>query len=671
METILLKCGYCGAAIDLDEVSLESRICKCRYCRKTVLIPKDRGQVKKWFNRAEELRAACEFDRAIDVYEKILTEDNTDPQAHWGMALSKCGIEFVLDEKTGEYLPTCHRTTEQTILAEPEYQAALQHAEESQRVVIEAEAQKIHEIQKKILSISRQEQPYDVFISYKEEDEQKNRTKDSVLAQQIYDELKKKNYRVFFARKTLEGKLGTEYEPIIYAALSSAKVMVVVGTKPEHFKATWVRNEWRRFQLMGKDSGKTIIPAYRDMYPDELPPELSALTALDMEKIGFLQELVDSVGRCLGAKAGDTDEGNGGIGRERLAKNGNTFIDLGKIDKAKASFEQMTETYPEDYRGWWGLIECETNRFRNVMPDSISIFDEWYKDAYITAAESKREVLRDRYYDYLRLVSPKLAERELIAARSQIEKHNKEISHLDQQIASQKAIIKREDNVPQQTTEEMEIKIAEEQKTIDKINHEETMQTLAIVFSIGCVFAGFIMFGVGGFGKVLLGILLLFVGVVVFGCNVGSRPTRGSVKSCTERIEKYKQQKQEKDKEAERTKSKARAEIEKLEADKRRSNDIIATVQRYSTRQISDISAELYEKRVSEIENQIAKKKGIYAADQMPNSMSKKAHYSTEEVSIDCPLCGKTLTGNRDDLLAAGFIECDNCGTRISVGRKA
>ena len=44
--------------------------------------------------------------------------------------------------------------------------------------------------------------------------------------------LVEKGYRVFFARITLEDVAGTEYEPYIFAALNSAKVMVVLVKRP-------------------------------------------------------------------------------------------------------------------------------------------------------------------------------------------------------------------------------------------------------------------------------------------------------------------------------------------------------------------------------------------------------------------------------------------------------
>ena len=86
---------------------------------------------------------------------------------------------------------------------------------------------------------------------------------------------------MFYAAITLEGKLGNEYEPIIFAALHSAKVMLVVGTKIEHFTAVWVKNEWSRFlKIIQKDRSKLLIPCYRDIDAYELPEEFAHLQAV-------------------------------------------------------------------------------------------------------------------------------------------------------------------------------------------------------------------------------------------------------------------------------------------------------------------------------------------------------------------------------------------------------
>ena len=81
------------------------------------------------------------------------------------------------------------------------------------------------------------------------------------MAQEIYYQLTEQGRRVFFSRITLEDKAGTEYEPYIFAALNSAKVMIVVTTSAEHVNAVWVKNEWSRFlSLMRKDRSKLLLP---------------------------------------------------------------------------------------------------------------------------------------------------------------------------------------------------------------------------------------------------------------------------------------------------------------------------------------------------------------------------------------------------------------------------
>lgn len=163
------------------------------------------------------------------------------------------------------------------------------------------EATVISDIQKKSLEISSSEEPYDIFICYKETDENGNRTKDSVLAEDIYNRLTELNYKVFFARKTLENKLGIEYEPYIFSALNSSKVMLVVGTSTDNLNSVWVKNEWSRYlDLIKKErKNKTLIPVYKDIDAYELPEEFSMLQAQSMDKVGAIQDLLSGIGKIV------------------------------------------------------------------------------------------------------------------------------------------------------------------------------------------------------------------------------------------------------------------------------------------------------------------------------------------------------------------------------------
>lgn len=298
---MIIKCKMCGGDIEFTPGATYGT---CEYCGSTSTIPQaDDEQKLNRYNRANHFRQQCEFDKALNAYEKLLEQDDNDAEAHWGAVISRFGIEYVEDPATKKRIPTCHRVQVASILADADYLAAVEHApDETSRELYKQQAAEIAEIQKGILAISANEKPYDVFICYKETDADGQRTHDSQWAQDIYYGLTEQGYKVFFSRITLEDKLGQQYEPYIFAALNSAKVMVVVGSKPEYFNAVWVKNEWSRYlALMKTDHKRLLIPCYRDMDPYDLPEELSILQSQNMSKIGFMQDLLRGVKKVLDA----------------------------------------------------------------------------------------------------------------------------------------------------------------------------------------------------------------------------------------------------------------------------------------------------------------------------------------------------------------------------------
>jgi len=294
----ILKCKMCGGDI---EVNQDMTVGKCLFCGSTMTLPRiDSDKKARLFNRANEYRLNNEFDKAYDAYKTITEEDEKEAEAYWGMILSEYGVEYVEDPNSGKRIPTCHRTQVTNIQNTTNYKMAIQYADSERKFMYQDEAEEIDKLQRDILAVSSKEQGYDVFICYKESEENGDRTQDSVLAQDIYSELNRNGIRTFFSRISLEDHLGENYEPYIYSALSSAKVMIVVSTRREHCEAVWVKNEWARFiGFMNEDPTKTIIPVYKEMSPYEFPPELSKYQAQNMEKVGAIQDLVHGISRLV------------------------------------------------------------------------------------------------------------------------------------------------------------------------------------------------------------------------------------------------------------------------------------------------------------------------------------------------------------------------------------
>lgn len=361
----IFKCKMCGGTLEFNP---GDTVAVCDSCGTKQTLPKlDDDRRANLYDRANHFRRSNEYDKAMGIYEQILAEDNTDAEAYWSLVLCRYGIEYVEDPATHKRVPTVNRAQFTSIFDDDNYKSALHYADAAQREVYESEAKAINEIQKGILAISQKEQPFDVFICYKETDASGRRTPDSVLANDLYHQLTQEGFKVFFARITLEDKLGTAYEPYIFAALNSAKVMVVLGTKPEYFNAVWVKNEWSRYLALVKNSGgkKMLIPAYKDMDPYDLPEEFSHLQAQDMGKLGFMQDLIRGIKKIISADAPKAavketvvvSGGNAAV--EPLLKRAFMFLEDGNWQEADTYCEKVLDQDPENAQAYLGKLMAE------------------------------------------------------------------------------------------------------------------------------------------------------------------------------------------------------------------------------------------------------------------------------------------------------------------------
>ena len=110
----IIKCKMCGGDLEITE---GVTVAECEYCGTKQTVPNVDSEKKlTLFSRANRLRLAGEFDKAAGVYESIVAEFPEEAEAYWGLVLCKYGIEYVDDPTTGKKVPTCHRSSFNSIL---------------------------------------------------------------------------------------------------------------------------------------------------------------------------------------------------------------------------------------------------------------------------------------------------------------------------------------------------------------------------------------------------------------------------------------------------------------------------------------------------------------------------------------------------------------------------
>lgn len=357
----IIKCKMCGGDLNLIEGASTA---ECEFCGSRQTVPTADNEKKlTLFGRANRLRATCEFDKAAGIYESIVADFPEEAEAYWGLVLCKYGIEYVDDPATGKKIPTCHRSSFDSVMDDSNFEQAMENSDEMALRVYREEAKQIERIRKGILEVSSNEQPYDIFICYKETDYNGDRTVDSLLAQNIYDVLTEQGYRVFFSRITLEDKLGQAYEPFIFAALNSSRIMLAVGTCYEYYNAVWVKNEWSRYlKIIAQDKNKYLIPCYKGIDAYDIPKEFAHLQGQDMGKVGALQDLLRGIEKILPKKEKNTVVVQervvvGGSGDNKIASlldRGNMALEDGDWAKADSFFEDVLNNDSKNAQAYLG-----------------------------------------------------------------------------------------------------------------------------------------------------------------------------------------------------------------------------------------------------------------------------------------------------------------------------
>ena len=296
-------CNHCGS-----EYEYRNGRWICRACGSYKPEEISNEEVTLLYTAYQKLRLA-EFDEAEQAFEDILEKYPENPNAYWGRLMARYGIKYE-EDFDGRMIPTCYATSIESVTEDKDYRKALLYADAESKEYYRSQVEYIERVRLEWIGKAKKEKPYDIFISYKDSDLAHGieRTQDSFAAQEIYIHLLEQGYRVFFSRESLRDKTGEKYEPYIFNALSTAKIMLVYGSSADYIKSTWLKNEWHRFAkriASGEKHPEALLVACDGFSPSELPHALASRQCFDASRRTFFGDLDKCIERIM-AECGKT-----------------------------------------------------------------------------------------------------------------------------------------------------------------------------------------------------------------------------------------------------------------------------------------------------------------------------------------------------------------------------
>lgn len=276
-------CRYCGAPLETAETS----VCECRSCGRLQSIPLiDSAEKRELLLRAEQLRREQRYDKAIQLYERMIALSPADADVYWALALCRYGVMFFADGGL-----TLQRMQAHSFISDSDYQQALKFADEKQRRLMEDTAALIDEKQRRISELSVGIS-YDVLLCSGTDKESAG------YSMALYNRLCSEGINVFYPDVTLKTTAKSEWEPYLFSAVNSAKALILTVTDSDILNDVMVMNFCGRFISVDM-GGRAVIPVLFGVTPGELPPELSKFQALNAANLGFEQNLVSRVKALL------------------------------------------------------------------------------------------------------------------------------------------------------------------------------------------------------------------------------------------------------------------------------------------------------------------------------------------------------------------------------------
>lgn len=280
-------CPTCGGPLTYSADGLEAA---CPFCGNRYNFRGGKTEaVLLALSRADAYRKNCDFEEAAREYSVILESCPEDAEAHWGLVLSRYGVEYVADENKGGLFPTCRKVIERSILSDENYLCAIKYAPEAQAQSYSQKAEEIDRLQREVKALSGRKCA-DVFMCYPEGGEE------SAAAERLGGELERRGITVFYSGKTCGA---AENEPSVQSALYGCRYFILIVFSAQGLTRPRVKNQWSRFCDRAYEERLTdgCCAVYKNIIAAELPASFRprAVNVADYPADGYETDIADNL----------------------------------------------------------------------------------------------------------------------------------------------------------------------------------------------------------------------------------------------------------------------------------------------------------------------------------------------------------------------------------------
>lgn len=408
-----LKCKMCGSNLEIED---SITVCKCEKCGTSQTVPDiEDDKELKLFERAGRLRFNCDFDKAAGIYDTITDSYPEEAEGYWGLILCKYGIEYA-DDASGKKIPVCHRTSYNSVMDEEDFELVMENSDSESRAIYREEAKIIEETRKEYIRIAESEQPYDIYISYRAQDDTGDKTPVSEIAGHLYNKLTSAGYRVFLSETVLKGKKWADCEPYIYSALNSANVMLALGTSYDDYNDVWVKNEWNRYlEIAEKNKNKCLIPCYKDVDEYDVPKEFAGLKVCQLGNDDTFNNIIAEIANVVKPESVNQPAPQAEPAEEieleeieitepvdinKLLDEGFAAIADKNWKEANKLFFQVLDEEPDNSKAYWGqlLVQQECTNAREMADNLyLQVIGNTSDNTYELEIRDRRQEIKDKY----------------------------------------------------------------------------------------------------------------------------------------------------------------------------------------------------------------------------------------------------------------------------------